>query len=237
VREHARGWPGPLTLRTIRDRREGHVVVVDRDGVRVAEGDDEGAIRATSGLVLAEAPLAAEDDVPSWSAPPAPLWSGPRSDATDGRATAAGPFGSRSDLAGDGAHPGLVVDVFGERRGEVRVCAAYESWRRRALEADLLVDGRVVARLRTLGPWAEEAVVIAGGGEELARLARFDHLRGVVRTVSAWDLAVEEIPDERLRALTVAAVLRLAKLRAAAAEPAEPRRGAVRWLRANRLSA
>ncbi|CAB4933313.1 unannotated protein [freshwater metagenome] len=184
--------PGHLTVRTIRDRRLGHAVEVRRDGRLLAEGDDEGLVRATTGLVLAEAPFVAADDVPV----------GPR----------------------------LLVDVFGVRQGEVVVRRAVEGWRRRALEADLTIDGAAVARLRTLGPLAEDAVVVADGAE-LARLARFDHLRGTRFVVSAWDLSVAEIEDERLRAVTVAAVLGLPRLRAAVAARERARRRAERRAR------
>ncbi|MDO9409452.1 hypothetical protein [Patulibacter sp.] len=169
--------PGHLTVRTIRDRRLGHAVEVRRDGRPVAEGDAEGLLRATTGLVLAEAPFVAD----AASAP-----------------------------------PGLLVDVFGVRQGEVLVRRAVESLRRRTLEADLAVGGAVVARLRTLGSQAEDAVVVADG-VELARLARFDHLRGTRYVVSGWDLSVAEIEDERLRAVTVTAALGLPRLRAAVA--------------------
>ncbi|MEV4421403.1 hypothetical protein AB0L40_15675 [Patulibacter sp. NPDC049589] len=174
--EHDLWSPGLLTVRTTRHRRDGHAAEVLRDGRRVAEVDDGGFVRATTGLVLAEAPL--------------------------------GPGTAHAAV--------LAVEVFGVPRGEVRARSAADSWRRRRLDAELVVGGDVVALLRTTGRWGEEAVVVAGTAE-LATLARFDHLRGVRRTVSAWDLEVAEIPDERLRAVTIAALLRLGTLRAAAA--------------------
>jgi hypothetical protein len=185
VPEHALWSPGRVTVRTVRDRRTGHAVDVRREGVPVAEGDDEGLFRAPTGLVLAEALVA----------PP----------------EADGP-------------PIVTVDVFGARQGEVRVLAASASWRGSTLTAELLVDDTAAARLVTCGRRAEEAVVLADG-VELARLDRFDHLRGTRRTVSSWDLTVTTIPDDQLRAVTVAAILRLPKLPAWSAARAR-RRGA-----------
>jgi hypothetical protein len=185
VPEHALWSPGRFTVRTVRDRRAGHTVDVRVEGVPVAEGDDEGLLRAPSGLVLAEAVLVprTEDDPPV-----------------------------------------LTVDVFGVRQGEVRVGPASSSWRGSSLEADLLVDGATVALLQTCGRRAEEAIVVADGAE-LVRLDRFDHLRGTRGTVSSWDLTVDEIPDERLRAVAVTAILRLPKLQAVGAEDARRRQG------------
>lgn len=231
--------PGHLTVRTIRTRR-GHTVEVLRDRVPLAEADEEGFLRATDGLVLAEALLVRGDPgahgavTGAVSRPASPagrratpqrggLWNDDAPPAADPPPTPPGVLASTaapappSPRGGATVVPdaGLTVDVFGVRQGEVRVTAAVERLRGRSLRADLLVDGGVAARLRTLGPRAEEAIVVAGD-RELARLARFDHLRGVRRTVSSWDFGFAEIADQRLKAVTVAALLRLPALRAAA---------------------
>lgn len=208
--EHDVWSPGHLTVLATRIRRRReigqrrHEVEVRRGGVRLAEGDEQGLLRATNGLVLAEALLAVE--VGALAARPARLWSGDVDDGREHPPTAPAEHGPLVHLT---------VDVFGVRQGEVRATAAVERLTGQSFRADLLVDGAVAARLRTLGRRAEEAVVVAGD-RELARLARFDHLRGLGRTVSSWDLAVAEIEDPRLRAVTLAAVLRLPALRAAA---------------------
>lgn len=203
VLEHGLWATGHRTVRTIRSRR-GHAVEVLDDGVPLADVDGDGIVRATDGLVLAEAPLFR-------GAPPT---------------GARGPAAVRATRMRDVVPAvGLTVDVFGVRQGEVHVVAAVEGLRERALEAALLVDGVVVARLRTLGPRAEGAAVRAGG-DELARLARFDHLRGVRRTVSSWDLSLAAVEDPRVRVLAVAALLRLPALRTAAAGRERARRRA-----------
>lgn len=240
--EHGLWSVGHRTVRTTRTRR-GHTVEVLDDGRPLADVDAEGVVRATNGLVLAEAPVfrgtpppAAPTSVRPARAPrPAGLWvdhdddPAPRS-ALPSAATrppggpgSARPAAVRTTRMRD-VDPavGVTVDVFGVRQGEVHVVGAVEGLRERALEAELVVAGTVAARLRTLGPRAEEAVVRAGG-DELARLARFDHLRGVRRTVSSWDLGLGVVDDPRVRVLAVVALLRLPALRATAGARDRPR--------------
>lgn len=232
VLEHPLWSVGHRTVRTTRTRRE-HTVEVLHDGVPLAEVDADGIVRATDGLVLAEAPLfrVAPPPADQQAARPAraPQSAGLWVDEVDDLPAPRGAAHRRPDGA-RGTAPaavrasrmrdvepavGVTVDVFGVRQGAVRVVGAVEGLRERALEAELLVDGDVAARLRTLGTQAEEAAVRAEH-HELARLARYDHLRGVRRTVSSWDLELRSVPDPRVRVLAVVALLRLPALRSAA---------------------